>query len=160
MRVGPAERPLALLLAARASGTGTFTRRDVRLARVLVGQAESWLAVADIAAARDAAVGRAEAAGNTARALGDLGADTAPALSVLRESAGRLSRLAARGDSAEAVAGIVEELHTVERAVASLLGAIALAADPDLAVHTLSLAELELPLAVRAADWTSTGVLQ
>jgi len=160
MRVGAPERPLALLLAARPSGTGTFTRRDVRLAHVLVAQAESWLAVADLAAARDAAVGRAEAAGNTARALGDLGADTAPALSVLRESAGRLSRLAARGDGEAAVAGIVEELHTVERAVASLLGAIALAADPDLATHTLSLADLELPRAVQATDWTSTGVLQ
>lgn len=161
MRVGPAERPLALLLARRGPGTGPFTRREIRLARVLVGQAESWLAVADLAAARDAALGRAAAAGHTARALGDLGADTAPALTILRESAGRLSRLAAQGDGQDAVAGIVEELHTVERAVASLLGAIALAADPELAGPPGSEPGPSPVRPAREADpqgaWTSTG---
>jgi hypothetical protein len=84
---------------------------------------------------------------------GDIGAATAPSLTVLRESADRLARLA---ESAGGVDDIVEELHLVERAVASLLGAIALAADPDLvAVH----GQGSVP-ARPAADWTTTGVLR
>ena len=41
MRVGPAERPLALIHAVREAGAGAFTRHDAALARVLVGQAET-----------------------------------------------------------------------------------------------------------------------
>ena len=133
LRVGAADRPVALIRATREAGAGTFTRQDGRLARVLVGQAESWLSVADLAASRDAALHRAETADHNARALGDLGADALPALIALRESSSRLARLAREGSDRSAVDGIVEELHAVERAVASLLGAIALAAEPDLA---------------------------
>jgi hypothetical protein len=132
LRVGSAASPVALIRASRQVGGGTFNRQDSRLARVLVGQAESWLSVADLAASRDAALHRAEAADHNARALGDLGADALPALVALRESSSRLARLAREGSDRSAVDGIIEELHAVERAVASLLGAIALAAEPDL----------------------------
>jgi hypothetical protein len=162
MRVGPAERPLALLYARREPGSGTFTRRDASLARVLIGQAETWLSVADLAASRDAALDRADAADEAARVLGDIGANTAPALAALRESAGRLGRLAGAA-GAETVDDIVEELRAAEQAVASLLGAIALAADADLAAGGRGLplppAGLPAPLPRAADDWTSTGVL-
>lgn len=154
MRVGPAERPLALLYARREPGTGAFTRRDASLARVLVGQAETWLSVADLAASRDAAVDRAEAANEAARALGDIGAHTAPALAALRESGSRLARLAG-GAGTGAMDDIIEELRSAEQAVASLLGAVAMAADSDLAARTVRPA----PVARPADDWTSTGVL-
>jgi hypothetical protein len=158
IRIGPASRPRALLCATRTVSRGTLGRHDAKMLRVLIGQAESWLSVADLAAARDAAVDRAAAADHNARALGDLGAGTIPALSVLRESSGRLARLAQRGADPGDVAGIVDELHTVERAVASLLGAIALAADTD-----LNMCDVELPPPpggyVRQAEWTSSGTL-
>ncbi len=163
MRVGPAERPLALIHAVREPGTGAFTRHDAALARVLVGQAETWLSVADLAASRDAALDRVEVADEAARALGDLGAHTAPALAALRESAGRLARLAGGGSSGESVEDIVEELRSVEQAVASLLGAIALAADPELSRELDELHGLTGPATPPAPrtsdDWTSTGVL-
>ncbi len=164
MRVGPPERPLALLYARREPGDGGFTRRDASLARVLIGQAETWLSVADLTASRDAAVDRAAAADSAARALGDIGASTAPALLALRESAGRLARLAGSSVSPAATAtgavdDIVEELRAAEQAVASLLGAIAIAADADLATSDLPDVP-PLPAVVRPAeDWTSTGVL-
>ena len=92
-------------------------------------QAESWLSVAELAARRDEALGRAEAYGAANRVLGEVSQETVPALAVLRESAHRLSRLATRYDGPDAVDEIVAELYSVERAVASLLGAIALASD-------------------------------
>ena len=73
---------------------------------------------------------------------------------MLRESANRLARLA---ENDGRVDDIIEELHLVERAVASLLGAVALAADPDL----VSADEEGAPLPTRpTADWTTTGVLR
>jgi membrane protein YdbS with pleckstrin-like domain len=150
--LGDPDAPLAVLRAQRGADAASFERNELRLAEVLVGQAESWLSVADLAARSQAAAERAELAGDAARALSDLGSATAPALLVLRESTDRLARLA---ESAGGVDDIVEELHLVERAVASLLGAIALAAEPDL------LATAEAPLPARpTADWTTTGVLR
>ena len=98
----------------------------------------------------------------TAHALGELGAAAAPSLRVLRESAGRLSRLADTVDPAGGVDDIVEELHLVERAVASLLGALALAAEPDLGGQDELLAAAAPVARDRAssADWTTTGVLR
>jgi hypothetical protein len=53
----------------------------------------------------------------------------------------------------------VDELYAVERAVASLLGAIALAAETDLGRgHVPS--DTDQPAPRRSADWTTTGVLQ
>jgi hypothetical protein len=149
---------MAVLIARRPEGSGGFGRREAALAGVLVGQAKSWLSVAELAASRDQAVARADAADEAARSIGDMGADTAPALGMLRDSATRLARLATTSSAHEAVTDIVDELHSVERAVASLLGAIALAADP-------SLRDLEDELDLAAApvrrdeDWTTTGLL-
>jgi hypothetical protein len=152
--LGNPDSPQAVLIARRPLGSAGFGRREVRLAEVLVGQADSWLSVADLNDKARAASEQIEAAVGSARALGDLGAATAPALMVLRESADRLARLA---ESAGGVDDIVEELHLVERAVASLLGAIALAADPDLVGTTVP----GTPAPARAAtDWTTTGVLR
>jgi len=152
--LGGDEAPMAVLVARGAVGSAAFGRREAMLAELLVQQAESWLSVAELAESRDEALAHAEAAEGAARALGDLGANTAPALVVLRESANRLARLADTEGPA-AVGDIVDELYSVERAVASLLGAIALAAEPD-----LSRLELEaLPGAERpVTDWTTTGV--
>ncbi|HEU0132620.1 MAG TPA: hypothetical protein VFQ85_16670 [Mycobacteriales bacterium] len=152
--LGHRERPLALLHARRPRGSAGFGRREVTLAEVLVGQAESWLSVADLTRERDDALGRAEAADEAAKALGDIGAGTAPSLSVLRQSASRLAQLAAMPAGPAEVGEIVDELHAVERAVASLLGAIALAADGDLRAVDGG------PEPVRAEpEWTTTGVL-
>jgi hypothetical protein len=152
--IGPAQAPLAVLLAVRPEGAAGFARQETRLVELLVGQSESWLSVAGLHAVSVTATEHAAAADASARALGDLGAATAPALEVLRSSAGRLARLT---ESDGGVEDIVEELHHVERAVASLLGAVALAAEPDLR----SLPEPDVaPRAEAASDWTTTGVLQ
>jgi hypothetical protein len=163
MILGEHDSPLAVINARRPAGAGGFGRREVTLAQVLVGQAESWLSVADLTASRDAALAEAEAAGSAARALGDLGAETSASLIVLRESAGRLARLAepSRVTSLDpaGVGDIVDELHAVERAVASLLGAIALAAEPDLAGAANAMADLPMPTRAAEPEWTTTGVL-
>ncbi|MCW2542971.1 MAG: hypothetical protein JWM40_523 [Frankiales bacterium] len=156
--LGSTDSPQAVLIARRPVGSPPFDRRETRLAEVLVGQAESWLSVSDLSDQASTARERVEAADHSARALGDIGAATAPALRVLSESADRLARLA---QSQGGVDDIVEELHLVERAVASLLGAVALAADPDLARLDGELADATpLPTARAATDWTTTGVLR
>lgn len=153
--LGDPERPQAVLIAHRPSRAMAFTRGEAQLARVLVKQAESWLSVAELSARRDEAVGRAEAYGAAHRVLGDLSQETVPALAVLRESAHRLSRLATRFDGPEAVDEIVAELYSVERAVASLLGAIALASDAEV---DLELTAGPAAAATRTdAEWTTTG---
>ena len=156
--LGGREAPLAVLVARRQAGSAGFGRREVMLAEVLAQQAESWLSVAELAKSRDEAIAQMAAAEDAARALGDIGAHTAPALVVLRESANRLARLASTNSGPAAVGDIVDELYAVERAVASLLGAIALAADPDLAALD---AEGGADAAVSRCvnDWTTTGVL-
>ena len=153
--LGDAESPRAVLIARRPAGSAGFGRREARLAQVLVGQAGAWLSVADLSARHQSAQQQVDVAGEAAKALGDLGAATTPALTVLRESADRLARLAA---SAGGVDDIVEELHLVERAVASLLGAIALAAEPDLVHGTAR--EITLPASRPSTEWTNTGVLR
>jgi hypothetical protein len=158
--LGGGDAPLAVLVARRPEGSAGFGRRESMLAEVLAQQAESWLSVAELAKSRDEALAQAEAAEGTARALGDLGAHTAPALVVLRESANRLARLAETQGPAS-VGEIVDELYAVERAVASLLGAIALAADPDIASLDAGHASTgdASPAARAVTDWTTTGVL-
>jgi hypothetical protein len=160
--IGEPDNPLAAIIARRPAGAAGFGRREIMLAGVLVAQAESWLSVAELAAARDDAVDRAAAADQAARALGDLGAHTTPALVVLRESAGRLARLATSPGGDDPVGDIVHELHAVERAVASLLGAIALAAEPEIGRTAADIAEpaTAAPAPARGVtDWTTTGVL-
>jgi hypothetical protein len=158
--VGDAAQPMAVLIARRPEGGGGFGRREATLAGVLVNQAKSWLSVAELKASRDQALARADAADEAARSLGDIGADTAPALGMLRDSATRLARLASGSSGQDAVTDIVDELHSVERAVASLLGAIALAADPALRDLDDELVEAANLLPVRRdEDWTTTGLL-
>lgn len=156
--LGDPERPLAVLVAHRPERSAGFTRAETQLAQVLVGQAESWLSVAELSARHDAAVGRAEAYGAASRVLGDISQETVPALAVLRESAHRLSRLATRFDGPDAVDEIVAELYSVERAVASLLGAIALASDADPTGPAIPAG----PAAAARPDpeWTTTGRLE
>jgi hypothetical protein len=155
--LGGHDAPLAVLVARRPVGASSFGRREIMLADVLVQQAESWLSIAELAASRDEALAHVEAVEDAARALGDLGADTVPSLAVLRESANRLARLATTEGPAS-VHEIVDELYAVERAVASLLGAIALAAEPDIG-RGVPIDEND-PASPRAgADWTTTGVL-
>jgi len=149
--LGDPERPQAVLVAYRPAKAAVFSRADVQLAEVLVRQAESWLSVAELAARRDEALGRAEAYGAANRVLGEVSQETVPALAVLRESAHRLSRLATRYDGPDAVDEIVTELYSVERAVASLLGAIALASDAVAGPAAPALTE---------AEWTTTGRLE
>ena len=159
--VGDADQPMAMLIARRPAGTSGFGRREAALTGVLVNQAKSWLSVASLAASRDEAVARADAADEAARSLGNIGADTAPALGMLRDSATRLAHLAggSSGTSGEeAVTDIVDELHAVERAVASLLGAIALAADPSLRDLDDEFSDTALP-GRRDEDWTTTGLV-
>ena len=152
--LGDPSTPQAVLIVRRPAGSTAFGRREHKLAEVLVQQAGTWLSVADANDKARTATEQALAAGESAKALGDLGAATAPALMVLRESADRLARLA---ESSGGVDDIVEELHLVERAVASLLGAVALAADPDLVSTPVPGA----PAPARpATDWTTTGVLR
>jgi hypothetical protein len=153
--LGDAVSPQAVLVVRRDAGDPGFSRADVRLAEVLVGQAQGWLSVADLNDRHRTAAQQVQAAGSAARGIADLGAATAPALMVLRESADRLARLA---EADGGVDDIVEELHLVERAVASLLGAIALAADPDL----VGVGGTDAPAAPSrpATDWTTTGILR
>lgn len=158
--LGDPERPLAVLLAYRPAQSATFTRAEAQLAEVLVAQAESWLSVAELSARRDEAVGRAEAYGAANRVLGDMSQETVPALAVLRESAHRLSRLATRFDGPDAVDEIVAELYSVERAVASLLGAIALASDNEVLDRPALPAGQSAPARATDAEWTTTGRLE
>jgi len=160
--IGEPDSPLAALIARRVPGAAGFGRREAMLASVLVQQAQSWLSVAELTVERDEAQERAAAADQSARALGDLGAHTSPALVVLRESASRLARLAMSPEGEDPVGDIVDELHAVERAVASLLGAIALAAEPDLASE-IRTAPGNGPVAAATRginDWTTTGTLE
>ena len=162
--LGDVQAPIAVLIARRPVAGHPFDRREQTMAGVLIRQAASWLSVAELTESRDEALEMAEAAGEAARALGDMGADTWPAMVSLRESAARLGRLATMPEGPDPVGDIVGELHAAERAVASLLGAIALAADPELA-RVLDSDELAMPDAKPAHVpdddvWTTTGVLE
>jgi type II secretory pathway pseudopilin PulG len=154
--LGDHDRPLAVLIARRTSRSRSFERLDIRLADVLVGQAEAWLSVANMTARHEAAIGQVAALGEGNKALGQLGAETVPSLLVLRESAERLSRLAYSFSGPDPVREIVDELHSAERAVASLLGAVALASEPEL------IAGSDGPRSVMQVDseWTTTGRLE
>jgi hypothetical protein len=159
--LGDRDHPLAVLITRRAPRDAAFTRGEAQLGELLARQAESWLSVAELTVRHELAVGRAEAYGAASRVLGDLGAETVPALAVLRESTMRLSRLASSFDGPDAVSDIVTELHAVERAVASLLGAIALASDP-LPVHVNGQQPAGPADGRRrtATEWTTTGRLE
>lgn len=83
----------------------------------------------------------------------------APALTLLRESTARLNRLAATVHAQEQVSDIVEELHAVERAVASLLGGISVAAEPGLGGLAIGDLDDVTNEPRPGEDWTTTGRL-
>jgi hypothetical protein len=120
------------------------------------------LSVAELMASRDAAEARAARAGEATRALGDVGAHTWPALVTLHESAARLAQLASLPEGPDPVGEIVDELHSAELAVASLLGAIAIAAEPELATAgaDVTAGRTSDLLPVDDTTWTTTGVLE
>lgn len=156
-RFGDLTGPLAVLVVRRPAGAPGFGRRDVRLVRLLVRQAECWLpdggptAVAGAFGPRGA-VELAEAT--------EAGPHSSHDLTLLRDSARRLSALTAGPADSEAVGQIVEELHSVERAVASLLGALAMTTAQELADRA-ELTQADPSPAQRAAEeWTTTGVLR
>lgn len=142
--------PLAVLVARRPAGAPHFGRRDARVARLLASHAERWLSDG-VPVALVGAFGPRGAVDRAAAA-----SDPAPDLTLLRDSARRLSSLASGPAGPEAVGHIVGELHAAERAVASLLGALALTT-----VHEFSdAAGLDSPPRQRAVEeWTTTGVL-
>jgi hypothetical protein len=159
--LGEPDHPLAVIIARRSVGAPPFLRREQALAGVLIRQAENWLSVAEMMASRDAAQARAARAGEATRALGDAGAHTWPALVTLHESAARLAELASLPEGPDPVGEIVDELHSAERAVASLLGAIAIAAEPDLAGVGAELGgERGTTKHPDDGTWTTTGVLE
>lgn len=156
-KFGDLTGPLAVLAVRRPAGAPGFGRRDVRLVRLLVRQAECWLpnggptAVAGAFGPRGA-VELAEAT--------EAGAHPSHDLTLLRDSARRLSALTGGPADPEAVGQIVEELHSVERAVASLLGALAMTTAQELADRA-ELSQGDPSPAQRAAEeWTTTGVLR
>jgi hypothetical protein len=155
-RLGDSDQPVAVIRVMRPAGSVGFERHDQVMGEVLLRQAESWLAMVELTEARDEAVARAEMADAANRVIGDLGTETIPALMQLRESAVRLSRLANTATSRDGVGDIVEELHAAERAVASLLGAIAMAADTALAEEII---QLPTGSSMGEDDWTTTGTL-
>jgi hypothetical protein len=124
--VGRWREPLAVLVARRPRGSAPFGRREAALVRSLIRQVEPWLALPDVAAGAGAVT-------RTPAVDPDLHA--APALALLRESSRRLGRLAdATGQDMApeaALPALLDEVHAVERAVASLIGAVALAADGE-----------------------------
>jgi hypothetical protein len=155
--LGSEDSPLGVFVARRAVGKPAFGRRDLVLAGVLAQQANAWFSSAAQTLPREDGAGLL-ATSEAGRDFADFGADTEPALRVLRDSANRLAKLAS-SDTPPEVDDLVDELHTAERAVASLLGAIALAAEPEL-VLAMSEDDLQLTGPRRSFDdWTTTGVL-
>ncbi len=125
--VGPWRQPLAVLVARRPRGAAPFARREATLASSLVRQVQPWLTLPDVTGVAAGALPRPRSAAGHGHAD--------PALALLREASRRLGRLAdATGQEMspdEALPALLDEVHAVERAVASLLGAAALAVDGD-----------------------------
>lgn len=146
--------PLAVLLVRRPSGAPRFARRDISLVRLLVSHAQCWF----LAGTPESVTGAFGARGAVEVATtGATAAGTRPDLTLLRDSARRLSSLAAGPAGPDAVGQIVEELHAAERAVASLLGSLAMTTAQALAERG---EELQVdPVATRAAEeWTTSGM--
>jgi hypothetical protein len=148
---------LAVLVIRRAPGAARFGRRDIRLVRLLVAQAERWLCVGGPVSLTGAFGPRG--AVETAEA-GAPGPYSGPDLTLLRDSARRLSLLASAPGGPEGVGQIVEELHSVERAVASLLGALAMATARQVSDHAELVSAAPSPAQRAAQEWTTTGVLE
>lgn len=148
---------LAVLAIRRAPGSAAFGRRDVRLVGLLVEHAERWLCVGGPVALTGAfgPRGAVEVA-----AAAEPGLYSGPDLTMLRDSARRLSLLASAPGGPDGVGPIIEELHSVERAVASLLGALAMATARQVSNHAELVSDVPSPAQRAAEEWTTTGVLE
>ena len=159
LRVGrTGSTALGLVRMVTTRSPGSLGRAEYQVLRMLARHAEASLSIDRAMLGRDDALQRANAAAETVRSLSDISADTAPALRVLRESAGRLATLAAEthGNEVE-VTQLVEELYAVERAVASLCGAVTLASIPG--VDDDDLSDATRIVGTRGEVWTRTGLL-
>lgn len=142
--------PLAVLVARRPTGAPRFGRRDARVIWLLGSHAERWFSTG-VPLALAGAFGPRGAVDRAAAA-----ADPAPDLTLLRDSARRLSSLASGPAGPAAVGHIIGELHAAERAVASLLGALALTTVGEFSDD----AGRGSATGQRAVEeWTTTGVL-
>ncbi|HVE99042.1 MAG TPA: hypothetical protein VNA12_07670 [Mycobacteriales bacterium] len=159
LRVGRARNPLGLVRMVSSGSESGFNRQAMQVLRMLSRHAEASLSVDRALVSRDEALDRANAAAETVRSLSDISADTGPALRVLRESAGRLAAMASETPVNQVeVTHLVEELYAVERAVASLCGAVTLASVPGLDMPA-DADMLRLPTE-RAEAWTRIGLLE
>ncbi len=141
--------PLGVLVARRPQGGRKFSRRDAQRAAQLAAGAQAWLPTAGPGPQGERGRGRAS----------DLGVPGGfqPELVVLHDSARRLSGLTAGPPDADAMGQIVEELRSVERAAASVLGELSTDAGRDLAGQVDSAAGARS--GHLGAEWTTTGVL-
>ncbi len=142
--LGTPDAPVAVLQARRGVQGTLFRRAETRLAEVVAAQGALRLT---------ASPPGAEPAEHVV--LSGLAAASAPALQVMRSSTDRLARLT---QGTGALDEIVDELQLVERAVASLLGALAQAAEPAASGRAAPLPR-ESAEARQDTRWTTTGVL-
>lgn len=153
--VGRRDAPVAVLVARRVAGSSAFGRAETRLMQAFVNQAEPWLA----------GVRAAEPVTPTA-------GGPAAGYDLLREAAERLAKIAARPMGAQPLSDVVEEVHEVEAAVATLLGEAAMAGAPMVASGGSRLAvpaprpgeeqgdvRAAVPTQRHAAEWTTTGIM-
>jgi hypothetical protein len=158
LRVGRAGSPLGLIRMITTVPGATLNRQAMQVLRMLSRHAEASLSVDRALLSRDDAIERANQASEAVRALSDISADTAPALRTLRDSAGRLAALATNAPSDQVeITHLVEELYAVERAVASLCGAVTLATVPGIEPEAEDGVVLS---ADRTEAWTRTGILE
>jgi hypothetical protein len=165
--VGRRDAPVAVLVARRVAGSSAFGRPEGRLMQAFVNQAEPWLA-------------GVQAAGDPAAHLGSAADGPSAGYDVLRQAAERLAKIAARPMGGQPLADVVEEVHELEAAVATLLGEAAMAGTPT--VQTGGAAPVipgqradtgmqpdadgqagevrgSVPAQRKSAEWTTTGVM-
>lgn len=146
--IGTGPTPRAVVVARRPPGVAGFHRRDVVIARALARQAAPWLTpAADVSLQRD------------------------PRLEVVREIARRILRSPEPLADPEWSSRLLDEVHSLERAVAALLGSAPDGSIPPQRDHRGEKRELEETTgqvrstaepargAVQGPEWTTTGLL-
>jgi hypothetical protein len=146
--IGAGAVPRAVMMARRPLGVAGFARRDVVVARALARQAAPWLMPsAELARPRD------------------------PRLEVVREIARRILRSPEPAADPEWSSRLLDEVHSLERAVAALLGSAPDGAIPPQRDHRGEERDLDETGGQLAADvesarsaphgpeWTTTGLL-
>ena len=150
--IGTGPTPRAVVVARRPLGVAGFQRRDVVLARALARQAASWLTPPpQLSTPRD------------------------PRLEVVRETARRILRSPEPAADPEWSSRLLDEVHSLERAVATLLGSVPDGTIPPQRDHRRGSREAEVPGPLSAypefegepadeppsqgPEWTTTGLL-